>query len=225
MRIIRQTPTELVVRDSSLWMSAVFVGAALFVAYFAIFQGDRRAIGAAAISLLIGIAWARRSTFTFNAAAQRIKWKRLRFLTTKTGTIPFSDVHGINVESTSSDKGTLTFRLAIATASQGTLPMSDVYSGGQQHIESLRETIQQFVKPSASGDETPDSAVTSASKPLNADAARTAALNDLVRGLLQQGRKIDAIILVRQTEHLDLTEATFRVNQVENQMRSEKVGS
>lgn len=132
---------------------------------------------------------------------------------------------GINVESTSSDKGTLTYRLAIATASQGILPMSDVCSGGEQHIESVREAIEQFVKPSASGERAPDSAVTSASKPLNADAARTAALNDSIRGLLQQGRKIDAILLVRQTEHLDLTEATFRVNQVENQMRSEKVGS
>lgn len=89
MRIVRQTTTELVVRDSSLWMSAVFVGAALFVSYFAIFQGDRRAIGAAGISPLIGIAWSRRSTFAFNAAAQRIEWRRLRFLTTGTGTIPF----------------------------------------------------------------------------------------------------------------------------------------
>lgn len=224
MKIVRQTPSELVVQGSSIWISAVFLGATLFVSYFAVFQGDRRAIWAAVISLLIALAWLRRSTFTFNAALQRIDWKRVRYFRMAGGTIPFSDVRSINLESTTGSKGALTYRLAIATNSQGIVPMSDVYSAGQARFEALREAIQQFVKSAASGAVTPGFSSASASIPVNPDAARTAALNDSIRGLLEQGRKVDAILLVRQTEHLDLTEATFRVNHVEAQLRSARVG-
>lgn len=224
MKIIRQTPAELVVQDSSLWISLICALAATFLLYFVVAQHQTRVWYAIAFFLLCALVWLRRSTFTFSAATQRIDWNRLRFFTTKTGTIAFSDVRSINIESSSSDKGTLTYRLAIATISQGIVPMSGVYTSGQRHIESLRDTVQQFVKPADSGATPAAFSTASASIPLNADAARTAALNDSIRGLLQQGRKVDAILLVRQSEHLDLTEATFRVNHIESQLRSERVG-
>lgn len=225
MRIVRQTPAELVVRDSSIWISIVCALAAGFVLYFVIAKNEQRGWIAIAVWLLFALAWVRRSTFTFSAALQRIEWKRLRYFRIAGGTIPFSDVQSINIESISSDKGTLIYRLAIATASQGIVPMADVYSGsGQHYFESLRETIQEFVKPKASGTPKTGFSSASASIPLNPDAARTAALNDSIRGLLQQGRKMDAILLVRQSEHLDLTEATFRVTHIENELKSEGVG-
>lgn len=217
MKIVRQTSTELIIRDSTLWLSGIFVGAALFLLYFAVFQGQRKAIVGMAVMLMIALVWARRSTFTLNAATQRVDWTRLRWLRTTSGTIPFSDVRGVDLQTTTSDKGITIYRLALATP-QGTVPMSDEYSSGHQHIDALRDTIQQFMQPAASG---VGSAFTAAANP---DAARTAALNSSVRGLLQQGRKVDAILLVQRSEHLDLTEATFRVNHIENEIRSEKVG-
>jgi hypothetical protein len=223
MKIVRQTPTELVVLDSSLSISAIFLVAGLFVLYFVIFQGDRRAAGAAGISLLVALAWLRRSTFTFSAALQRIDWKRLRWFRVTGGTIPFSEVQSINIEATSGGKGVPTYRLAIATP-HSIVPMSDVYTPGEEHFQSLRDTIQQFVKPAASSAPVSGFSAASASITVNSDAARTAALNDSIRGLLQQGRKVDAILLVRQTEHLDLTEATFRVNHIEAQLKSDGVG-
>lgn len=221
MKIVRQTPDELVVRDSSMWLSAIFALCALMPLYIALAHGDRRAFTPAAVLLLIAFVWARRSTFTFSAATQRIEWRRLRWLRTKTGTIPFSDVEGIQVQSISSDKGILIYRLAIATASQGTVPMSDEYSsGGLKGYEDLRDTLLHFVRPERGS--SAFSAAT-ATLPRNPDAARTAALNDSIRGLLQQGRKVDAILLVRQSEHLDLTEATFRVNHIEHELKSHGV--
>lgn len=125
------------------------------------------------------------------------------------------------MQSISSDKGILIYRLAIATASQGTVPMSDEYSsGGLKGYEDLRDTLLHFVRPERGS--SAFSAAT-ATLPLNPDAARTAALNDSIRGLLQQGRKVDAILLVRQSEHLDLTEATFRVNHIEHELKSHGV--
>lgn len=217
MKIVRQTPTEITVRDSTLWLSAIFVAAALFLLYFAVFQAQRKAIVGTAVMLLIALVWARRSTFTFNAATQRIEWSRLRWLRTSSGTIPFSDLRGIDLQTTSSDKGVSIFRLAIATP-RGTVPMSDEYSSGEKRIAALRDTLEQFTRPAVS---VTSPAFTPA--PVNPDAARTAALNSSVRGLLQQGRKVDAILLVQRSEHLDLTEATFRVNHIEGEIRSEKV--
>lgn len=223
MKIVRQTPDELVVRDSSMWLSTIFALFALMPLYIAVAHGDRRAFTPAAVLLLIAVVWARRSTFTFSAATQRIEWRRLRWLRARTGMIPFSDVQGIQVQSISSDKGILIYRLAIATASQGIVPMSDEYSSGLlQRYEDLRETLWHFVRPERPAGSSAFSAAT-ATLPVNPDAARTAALNDSIRGLLQQGRKVDAILLVRQTEHLDLTEATFRVNHIENELKSHGV--
>jgi hypothetical protein len=222
MKIVSQTPAELVVRDSSMWLSAIFALLALMPLYIALAHNDRRAFTPAAVLLLIAFVWARRSTFTFSAATQRIEWSRLRWLRAKTGTIPFSDVQGIQIQSISSDKGVLIYRLAIATTSQGIIPMSDEYSGGGlKRYEDLRDTLWNFVRP-----ERPTSSAFSpstATLPINPDAARTAALNDSIRGLLQQGRKVDAILLVRESEHLDLTEATFRVNHIESELKSSGV--
>lgn len=218
MKIVRQTSSELVIRDSTLWLSAIFIAAALFLLYFAVFQAQRRALVAMAVMLMIALVWARRSTFTFSMATQRVDWTRLRWLRTKSGIIPFSDLQGIEMQTTTSDKGLIIYRLALVTR-QGVVPMSDEYSSGHQHIEKVRTTIQQFIRPAAS-------ATFSAFAPAapNPDAARTATLNDSVRSLLREGRKVDAILLVQRSEHLDLTEATFRVNHIENEIRSEKVG-
>jgi hypothetical protein len=111
------------------------------------------------------------------------------------------------------------YRLALVTR-QGIVPMSDEYSSGHQQIEKVRTTIQQFIQPQTSP---AFSGFTPA--PPNPDAARTATLNESVRALLKEGRKVDAILLVQRSEHLDLTEATFRVNHIENEIRSEQVGS
>jgi hypothetical protein len=218
MKIVRQTPNELVVRDSTLWLSAIFAAAALFLLYFAIFQAQRRALVAMAVMLMIALVWARRSTFTFSVPTQRVDWNRLRWLRTTTGTIPFSDLQGVDLQTTTSDKGITIYRLALATP-QGPVPMSDEYSSGHQHIEKVRTAIQQFIQPPASAafSEIPPA-------PANPDAVRTATLNDSVRALLRQGRKVDAILLVQRSEHLDLTEATFRVSHIENEIRSQKVG-
>lgn len=218
MKIVRQSPNELVVRDSSVWLSAIFIAAAVFLLYFVVVQGDRRALVAMAVTLALALVWARRSTFTFNAATQRIDYTRLRWLRTASGTIPFSDVQAVDVQAMSGDNGTMIYRLALATR-EGAVPMSDEYSGGQKYIDSLRDTIQQFIRPAPSQNYSMFTAPAA-----NPDAARTAALDGSVRSLLQQGRKVDAILLVRESEHLDLTEATFRVNHIENQIKSEEVG-
>jgi hypothetical protein len=208
MRIVRQSDSAIVVRDSTLWVFAVCTGAALFAASFAFTHGDRRSLIAAACILLFAVVWLRRSTFTFDRASQSVRWRRFRTGKTETGTIPFAEVRDICVESTTSGQANVICRLTIQTAT-GTTPMADAYSANSRHAAALRTTLLRFIH---AGEAAGPAAAA------NADDDRTRQLNNSIRSLLAQGRKIDAILLVRQTDHLDLTEATYRVNQVASQM-------
>jgi hypothetical protein len=208
MRIVRQNASEIVVADSSLSVFAICGGAALFLLVFALWHGQYRTLIAGACLLLFALLWLRKSTFVFDRATQSIRWTRFRTGRTETGTIPFAEVRDICVEATSSGSANTICRLSIQTAA-GTTPMSDAYSGSQHHAAIVRDTLLGFMR------------VDAAAKPVaptNNDADRAQQLNNSIRALLSQGKKIDAILLVRQSEHLDLTEATFRVNQVANKM-------
>ncbi|HEX4007070.1 MAG TPA: hypothetical protein VHX60_12920 [Acidobacteriaceae bacterium] len=223
MKIVRQTNSKIVVRDSSLWIASV-CGVAFLVVFFAtLATRNYRGTIASGLLLVFAIAWLRRSNFVFDGPAQMVRWKRLRYLRLASGAIPFSEVLAINVESSSSDKANvLTYRLSIATTG-GNVPMSDVYSSGHGAVAALQDRLQSFVIPSRApaASPLPDAPPDQSG---DVDAQHTSQLNGSIRSLLQQGRKIDAILLVQRTDHLDLTEATFRVNQIDHQMKSERMG-
>lgn len=214
MKIIRQTPTEIVVRESSLWVGVVCgLIPAVLLGVTAAFRGW----GAFVFSVLFLVFFflnLRKYDFTFDAAAQRIRWRRFRWFAAASGEIPFSGVQDIALETTTSAKGNaIIYRLTLVTP-QGKVPMSDSYSGGHDRIVKLRETLLGFI--AAPG------AQPAPATPPNPDEVHAARLNADIRVLLQQGRKVDAILLVQRTEHLDLTEATFRVNQIAHQPQSRK---
>ncbi|MGC2298626.1 MAG: hypothetical protein WA476_07480 [Acidobacteriaceae bacterium] len=206
MKILRQTDTELVVRDSSLWVSILLALGATLPLGFALFQNDRRGFLAFGCILLFAFPWLRRSTFTFDATSQTIRWIRLRYLRTRTGIIPFSDVKHIDVQaSVGGQTNVVLYRLAIETQ-QGTFPMSDVFNSGENQCASVCEAILRFVKLDR------NSVAPSVASALDASA----------RSLLQQGRKIDAIQLVKTSQKLSLTAATQHVNELGSRMHAEK---
>lgn len=208
MRIVRQNESEIVVEDSSVWISAVCGIAAVAICAFAVVQARYQLLLAAVLFIAFTLLWLRRSRFVFSAPMRSIQWSRLRMMRRQAGSIAFADVSDLLVESSSSGRANPLCRLSIRTAA-GTTPMSDAYGTTQDYAATLRSTLLQFVRPGSGA---------APAMPANNDAARTLQLNDAIRALLGQGKKIDAILLVQQSEHLDLTEATFRVNQVANQM-------
>lgn len=215
MKIVSQSEKQIVVRDSSIWMTVIFVLWYLVMVGITVNTHNWKGLAFSHLLLLAGVAWLRRSTFTFDAGAQKIRWRRLRMFRMASGELPFSAVQDIRLdESMGSGSGSnvTIYRLTIVTAS-GDVPMADVYSSGRDHFTRLRATLLALVR----GEKLPPQTGTVT------DAARAAELNDSVRALLQQGRKVDAILLVQRTDHLDLTEATFRVNQVENQIKANRV--
>ena len=203
MKILRQTETELVVQDSSIWMGVLLAACAFLPLYIAISQHEHRLFLAFGCLTLFAIPWIRRSTFTFDAATQSIRWARLRYLWTRTGSLSFSDVQSVDMQSTLSGQANVTiYRLALVIA-QGPVPMSDVYSSGENQFTSVRDAIQRFLRID----------------PNSATPSLATGLDISIRALLQQGRKLDAIQLLRNTEKLSLTAATQRIDAIDASMK------
>jgi hypothetical protein len=200
MRVKSQTPQELVVEDSSLWFSYLCAGSALFIIYFSIREDKINGLLTASFFLFSAIVAASRTTFTFDAMQRVVRWRGKKFFKVKSGTIPFDDITDIGTESSDSDGGTC-YRLTILTR-EGCVPMAYGYSGSADAYAALRQQILDFVRP---GSYTPSPPPGILSSGIPAD------LEPSIRSLLAQGRKIDAVTLLRSTQHIGLTDAMSRI--------------
>jgi hypothetical protein len=207
MRIVRQTEQELVVRDSMVWLSVFFALVSLPLLYAAVVHGTKGIQYPAGVFLLIALFCLRRKTFVFDARQRIVRWQGIRVLKAYSGSMPFSEITEIGTETMPSPRGQPLYRLTLITP-QGRTPMSDGYGGGGQWFEKIREAIVAFIQQDGS------SVLTETS--LGGDSG----LDESIRSLLAQGRKIDAIALVRAREDLDLTQAVHRVEEVGKRMKA-----
>lgn len=206
MHVTRKTNQELVVVDSSIWLSVFLLCAAAAAVYASIVHGKLQGLALAGFIALFAFLFWRKEVVVFDAGRQQADWRRRRAFMAASGIVPFSEISGIGMESTSAgSRGTPLYRLTILTSGKP-VPMSDVYHSDQQHYVSLKAEILQFLHldggeaASASGDVDETS----------------------IRSLLQQGRKIDAIELVRGSRNIGLTEAVHRVNEIDEKMKAAK---
>jgi hypothetical protein len=215
MKITRQTDSEIVVADSSLAANVVL--GILFLVLFALGLALRWYIIAciSAPALLLTVFRLRHSTVVLNAATHSIHWTRLHITRKETGSLEFPDVQDVVLVSRHPAHPARQFRLSVRTATAD-LPVSIGYSVRKDQAATIRATLLDFIRASAAPK--PASAASAA----NTDAIRTQQLNDSICSLLRQGRKVDAILLVQQSDHLDLAEATFRVNQVASRMETKQ---
>lgn len=205
MHIAAQSPQELVVLDSSRWISGLCAGAGAVVILLAIQKHEPKGFLGAAFFLLFAVLADRRTLFTFDALQRVVRWSGHRFLKAESGIIPFADITGIAVEATSAGNGSTTYRLALLTA-QGPTPMAYAYSA-IGNLRQIRETILALIQPDASLRRTQESAAALAD-----DAS--------LRSLLRQGRKIDAVSLLRSSENLSLTQAMQRIEAIDAEIKA-----
>jgi hypothetical protein len=203
MRITRQTPQELVVEDSTLLVAALCTLCAVGPIAGSFAQHKLLSFAVAALLLLIASLWVRKTRFVFDAMARVVRWQGRKMLRVESGEIPFSEIRDVTTEAQSSGEGT-SYRLALQTA-QGTIPMAYAYGGNRKRVESIRQTVLTYLNGGA---------------PPATDPARD--LDTSVRALLAQGRKIDAIALIRSTTHVGLTEAVQRVEALERTAQQQK---
>jgi hypothetical protein len=204
MHVSRKTTTELALVDSSIWVSVLLLCAAVPVVYMSIAHGRQSGLWVTGFFVLCAFLFWRKEVVVFDAAKQQATWWRRRAFKAANGMIPFSEIKGIGMEaSAAGEHGTLTYRLTILTSGKP-VPMSDVYAANRPHYEALKAEICDFLH--VENVEMPDAGVDENS----------------IESLLKQGRKVDAIELVRASQKIGLTEAVDLVNGIEEKMKAAK---
>lgn len=211
MRITIQTPQELVVQDSSVWLSWVLAACALVVIFFSIAERKMNGLLTAAFFLLCAMIADRRTTFTLDATQRTVRWKGKKFFKVPSGTIPFDDIADIGTEASSDSDVGASYRFTILTR-DGSIPMAFSYTGRTDAYAPLRQQILDFIKP-GSYMPSPPSGILSSGIPAD--------LEPSIRSLLAQDRKIDAAALLRSTQHIGLTDAMNRIEALDQTMKAE----
>lgn len=210
MRVVHHSPTELVVKNSSLWMSIVCGGGAFALILFGITKAQPNLFLVAAFFLLFATITARGTTFTFDGIERVARWSGYKPFKSESGSIRFDQISDITVEAMSMDKSGMTYRLTLQTAN-GPVPMANAYTGSEDGYASLRRQILAFVKPGLRPE------------PLESHVDGVPAdLASSIRSLLQQRRTIDAVALLRAREKISLTEARKRVEALQTTVQSAK---
>jgi len=205
MKIVRQSDTELVLRESTLWISIVLALAALPLFYASSLPGKRSNLILAIFFAVGALVWLRKATVVFDAPQRLVRWRRMRFFRSASGTVPFSEVAGIGTETSSGHGGSTLYRLTLLTG-QTPIPFTDTYGPGRDQWTQLRDVAQRFLQ-------------THGSAALPAPGSH---LDASLRSLLLRGRRVEAIRLLETAEHLDLTAAAQRVNQLAVRIKAGK---
>jgi hypothetical protein len=202
MRIARHTEQELVVKDGFPIASALLCIGCAIVFLASPTSGWWHLASYIAICLAILSPPIRSKTTVFDLAAGVVRWKDHRILKFTSGSLPISEVKGIGMARIVGDRSSASYRLAILT-SQDPIPLEfSEYTVLNRHLE-IRETIQRFlnIDPAAAPSFEPDS------------------VDDApIRALIREGRKIEAIKLVRKTTHVGIREAKDRVDALTSKM-------
>ena len=203
MKVIRKTNQQLVVADSSIWVSVLLLCFDAFVVYRGYVTGTGQALVLAGILTLFAFLFWRKEVVVFDRGRQEAEWKRIRAYKLDDGIVPFSEITGIGMDSSWARNNAAVYRLKILTAGDS-VPLSDVFRGDKNGCDQVRAQILEFLNLAA-GEAVPS--------------ARN--INDnTIQALLRQDRKADAVELVRASEKVGLSEAQEIVNEIEDKMKA-----
>jgi hypothetical protein len=191
MRIKANTQSELVLRDRTLWISAVCFAAVLFMVYRVLVHHDSQNLYFSALFLAVfGVVFLGATDVVFEKRRQVCRVRRLGALGMFRADYRFPEIKEIKVEiAPSNGRSNATMcRLALVTAG-GTIPLTRSYEPTLERYNAMRDAIVLTL---------------GADLPLSAEI-------DPVQELVKQGRTIDAITLLEKRDKLSLTEAHNRV--------------
>lgn len=202
MRIVRQSEQELVVQDGSLIVSTLSCIGSLIVYFSRLGPDPWGIVHFIAIVVFIYSLRIHSKTTVFDRGAGTVRWKSRRIFKFTSGSMPFSEVKGIGMARIPGDRSSAPYLLAVLT-SQDPIPLSFSDYTNRNRCREIRGIIQVFlnIDPASALGFEPD---------LPDDAP--------IRALLSEGRKIEAIKLVRATTHVGLREAKDRVDALASKM-------
>jgi hypothetical protein len=194
MRITENTSSHLRLRDRTLWISLVcFAAAVLLGVYAACDQGQFGPFIPAALFLMFGLAFLRATDVTFDKVERTCIISRFDVLRVMRMRLAFEEIVDarVEIEPMPDDPRVLSCRLSLVTAST-TVPLTVSYQPDEARYGAMREAVLETVF---------------------GDGKRPAAV-DPIHMLLNEGRIIDAVAMLRRREGLDLTTASARINEL-----------
>ena len=194
MRITEDTPSRLVLRDRTLWISlACFAGTAVLLVRLA-GGWDKSLLIGAALFLAFGLPFLRTTDLVFDKMERVCSLRRLDMLKVTRLVLPFREIQDIRVEVEPQAGGShvILCRFSLVTASAAT-PLTIAYEPDLERYNNMRESILDTVF---------------------AGANRPGAV-DPVQDLVKQGRIVSAVALLRQRDGLDLVTARARIDDMQ----------
>ena len=195
MRSSEDTPLRLILRDRTLWISAVcFAAAAILLTGFLVARDHFGLLGSTGLFFVFGLGFLRATDVTFDKARRTCDIRRLDVLRLTRTHLAFEDIVDIKVEIAphEGDSHIAACRLSLATAS-AVLPLTASYEPSLERYAGMRDKILDM---------------------LFADAPRPPAADPL-EALAREGRTIDAVAVLRNRERLTLTAARARVAEIQ----------
>jgi hypothetical protein len=195
MRITENTPARLTLRDRTLWISVVCFAAAGFqVASFAAHGGEWSQLVPAAVAVAFGLAFLRATDVTLDKIRRTCTVRRFDIIRVMRKRLAFHDIMDIRVDvcpDVGSDR--ISCRLSLVTAS-GVIPLTLSYEPDLSRHNAMRDTLLdvQF-----------------------GDNPRPVAV-DPILNLVEEGRIIDAIKVLRLRDGLSLAGAQARIDEIRN---------
>ena len=205
MRMHDQPDGTLVLTHDSTGLSRVFAAlaavilAALGYEYLLAAPSSDRAIGlliGAGTCAVMSVVFRERAYVVVNRATRSIAWTRTWAFQHRTGSLAFDEIASIMAERQLGDEGLPSRRLVLRTKDGKTVPLTMTYrpDTGDAMLKAA-ERIRTMMAGEAA-----DSPVAS------------------VRALIDAGRVIEAITLLRDTERLSLSEAKRRVDALRSKL-------
>jgi hypothetical protein len=192
MRIVENTPMDLKMRDRTLWISIVcFCAAAVQIGCDLLGRAESSQLIPAAIAVAFGLAFFRATDVTFDKVYRTCAIRRFDVVRILRIRLAFEEIEDIKIEVCPSDDDSVLYRLSIVTAA-ATIPLTVSSEPGLERHNSMRDALLDV---------------------LFADTARPVA-TDPVHDLIKAGRIIDAVVVLRTRDKLDLTTARTRVDEL-----------
>jgi hypothetical protein len=190
----------VVTYDASALTNVMLVAATLFLGvagydYFLGARGTERLVGLLASAmtlLLVALLFFESSSFQFSRTARTVTWRRRWAMRRRSGSLAFGDIVSVQAERPMGDDGTPSRRIVLRTRDGGTIPITVGY------------------QPDGDG------AVLEIANRLRALLGQSPEQNraQIVRTLVEAGKTIEAIRVLREEAGLSLTAAKQHVDEL-----------
>jgi hypothetical protein len=157
MKIVANTPTQLIIRDSAMTMRALGAFMAALGAYaiwLGVAQDPDGQVGIVptvlgslvALGGLALLAIPPRKTFAFSKTERVFVIAKERFGRVVRQTIPLQDIADISLEESTSSDGGGTYRVAVTLADRRRIPWTSYYTSGLVSKRAVVELVREFLE-------------------------------------------------------------------------------